>query len=204
MSTAQSIPVAGVPTALVTGGSRGIGRAIAQTLARDGFQVFLTYVSKPEEAEKAAPEQIAPDQFATAEQSQIAQVVTELAAPVSAVVQAVVEAAPKKRPAKLLMASNEPAQQAAPNAPVVVTRVSTSGGRHWGINLGRFASRSTAERALMQIALSESTTLRDGLRKVIERKGGYDANYMGLSQEQADLACRRLQARAVQCFTLGP
>ena len=38
------------PTALVTGGSRGIGRAIAQFLARDGFQVYLTYVSRPEEA----------------------------------------------------------------------------------------------------------------------------------------------------------
>lgn len=42
------------PTALVTGGSRGIGRAIAQTLARDGFQVILTYVSRPEEAESVA------------------------------------------------------------------------------------------------------------------------------------------------------
>ena len=38
--------------ALVTGGSRGIGRTIAEALAKDGFEVYLTYVSRPEEAQK--------------------------------------------------------------------------------------------------------------------------------------------------------
>ncbi len=43
-----------IQTALVTGGSRGIGKAIAETLAAEGFQVYLTYVSKPDEAQKVA------------------------------------------------------------------------------------------------------------------------------------------------------
>jgi D-alanyl-D-alanine carboxypeptidase len=85
----------------------------------------------------------------------------------------------------------------------VVLVMSTSGGRHWGVNVGRFSSRSEAERALLRTQLAESATLNDSLRKVSERGGGYDANFMGLSQEQADLACRRLQARAIQCFTIG-
>jgi D-alanyl-D-alanine carboxypeptidase len=57
---------------------------------------------------------------------------------------------------------------------------------------------------LLKTQLAESATLNDGLRKILQKGGGYDANFMGLSQDQADLACRRLQARAIQCFTLGP
>ncbi|MBO4313765.1 MAG: 3-oxoacyl-[acyl-carrier-protein] reductase [Desulfovibrio sp.] len=45
---------ASAPTAVVTGGSRGIGKAIAATLARDGYQVILTYRSRREEAEAVA------------------------------------------------------------------------------------------------------------------------------------------------------
>ena len=56
MTTVQCPSTQDAPTALVTGGSRGIGRAIARTLAREGFQVYLTYVSRPEEAEKTVEE----------------------------------------------------------------------------------------------------------------------------------------------------
>ncbi len=39
-----------MPTVVVTGGSRGLGRAIAETLAQEGYQVYLTYVSRPDDA----------------------------------------------------------------------------------------------------------------------------------------------------------
>ena len=112
------------------------------------------------------------------------------------------EVRPAKRNAPIYTDSD--AQMAAvPAKPEVVTRVSTSGGEHWGVHLGHYTTRSEAERLLLKIQLAESATLGDGLRKVVERKGGYDANFMGLSQDNADLACRRLQSRGVQCFTIG-
>jgi D-alanyl-D-alanine carboxypeptidase len=91
-----------------------------------------------------------------------------------------------------------------PPEPTVVTRLSTSGGRHWGINVGRFASRYAAEKALLKTALAEMTTLDGSLRKVVKGRQGFDANFFGLTRETADLACRRLQARQISCFMIGP
>ena len=89
-------------------------------------------------------------------------------------------------------------------APQVVTRLTTSGGRHWGINVGRYTSRYAAEKMLLKTALSEINTLDGSLRKVVKSNRGFDANFMGMSRETADLACRRLQARQISCFMIGP
>ena len=94
--------------------------------------------------------------------------------------------------------------EAEPEVQEVVVVKSTSGGRHWGVNVGDYASRSDAERALLKTALAESATLNQGLRKITQKSGSYHANFMGLTEDQADLACRRLMARGVPCETLGP
>ncbi len=92
----------------------------------------------------------------------------------------------------------------APEQLEVVTRVSTSGGRQWAINVGHFGSRYDAERELLQVALSEMSTLDEALRKVVNRKGGFEANFVGLTEERAELACRRLAARSAECRVIGP
>lgn len=125
---------------------------------------------------------------------------------------------PRSRPGEIVMTmaavAEPPARDAPSNVertaavdapePEVVTRVSTSGGRHWAVTLGKFSNRGTAERALLQTALSETRALEGALRKVVQRGTGWEATFAGLTQDQADLACRRLQARAIGCFTLGP
>ncbi len=91
-----------------------------------------------------------------------------------------------------------------PDGEEIVTRLSTSGGRHWAISIGKFGSRHQAERMLLETALLELGTLDEALRKVVPRSGGFEANFVGLSAEQAAMACRRLSARNVNCATMGP
>ena len=111
---------------------------------------------------------------------------------------------PVARPAtETQVAALAPQPAIADTQPQVVTRISTSGGRHWGVNVGRYNSRYDAERVLLRVALNEMSTLDGSLRRVVQRSGGFDANFMGLTRDGADLACRRLQARGTTCFMIG-
>ncbi len=108
---------------------------------------------------------------------------------------------PEPRPEQITFASTAP--EISPE-PIVVTRLSTSGDRHWGINVGRYTSHYQAERMLLKTALAEIDSLGSALRKVASTSRGHDANFVGLTKEGAERACRRLQARNIVCTTLGP
>lgn len=129
------------------------------------------------------------------------------AAPVAVLAGADLPAAitPEPRPDNRVIALAAPLEETPSNPamPEVVTRISTSGGRLWGINVGRYNTHYQAERVLLQVALSEMTTLDGATRRIIQKGGGFDANFMGLSRDGADLACRRLQARGTTCFMIG-
>ncbi|UOA26007.1 serine hydrolase [Pseudosulfitobacter sp. DSM 107133] len=116
---------------------------------------------------------------------------------------------PEPRPEDLVLASVDTSSAATTSIvetpePEVVTRLSTSGGRHWGVNVGRFPSRYQAEKVLLKTALTEMATLDGALRKVVRRPQGFDAHFVGMTRDTADLACRRLQARNMTCFMVGP
>lgn len=158
----------------------------------------------------ARPAAEPPQGLLVAMQDDIQQAVTEAnaasaaaATPPSRPQTAEAQITPKARPEELQLASlSADADEA--QAPEVVTRMSTSGGRHWGINVGRYPTRFQAERVLLSTALQELGALDDALRKVVQNSRGFEANFVGMTREQAALACRRLEARGADCTTFGP
>nr|WP_245243085.1 D-alanyl-D-alanine carboxypeptidase family protein [Pararhodobacter sp. SW119] len=88
--------------------------------------------------------------------------------------------------------------------PEVVTRVSTSGGRIWSIDLGLHPSRYDAERVAIRAALAETAILSTGLRRVNQRAGRFVAGIHSLTEEEAEIACLRLSARGQACEVIHP
>ncbi|WP_394355408.1 D-alanyl-D-alanine carboxypeptidase family protein [Halocynthiibacter styelae] len=97
-----------------------------------------------------------------------------------------------------------PEARPVPQEPVVITRLSGSGNQDWGVSLGKYGSQFEAERVLLRTALAETSALNGTLRRVRSGNGGYEARFTGLSEDRAQLACRRLQARAQDCEVVRP
>ncbi len=122
----------------------------------------------------------------------------------TAVTVALVFAMEAPRQTGAAVAEIRPEPRAEPAEPVIVTRVSGSGGLHWGVNVGHYNTRYQAERVLLRTALQEMSTLGDTRRRIVQRNGAFDANFLGLTQQSAELACRRLRARQIECNMIGP
>jgi D-alanyl-D-alanine carboxypeptidase len=69
---------------------------------------------------------------------------------------------------------------------------------------GRATSHHAAERLLLRTALAELGTFDEALRRVVQRSGGYEARFAGMTEDQAERACARLGARNIPCETFGP
>jgi len=91
-----------------------------------------------------------------------------------------------------------------PPAQEIVTRASSSGERLYGVSLGRYPSRFAAEQLLLRTALAELGTFDEALRNVVNRSGGFEAQFAGMSEDQAARACARLMSRNITCTTYGP
>jgi D-alanyl-D-alanine carboxypeptidase len=107
---------------------------------------------------------------------------------------------PEQRPAKVAVTAPAEKQPDTENSP----RVSTSDAKNWGINVGRFASRYAAEKMLLKTALAEIDTLDGSLRKVQQSKKGFEATFVGLNKDTAELACSRLKSREITCTPIDP
>lgn len=165
----------------------------------------MSALAQAEEAEKQA-QILAAAQAATEEANAILAETAQVEA--VQVKPAMSNIAPVPRPARLKLAAIEAtsAVSAAPteSAPEIVTRISTSGNRYWGVNIGTYGSEYDARKELLKTALTEIDMLDGALRKVVKGNRGYDANFLGLTEEMASMTCRRLEARGTDCNTIGP
>ena len=114
---------------------------------------------------------------------------------------------PPPRPAVITFSSKGvgPTEVVADAAPetVVVAQISASDGHDWGISVGTYPSRYEAERILLRTALVELDTLDTAKRNVVAKSNGFTAQFTGMDQRSASLACQRLSVRQQHCETFG-
>ena len=88
--------------------------------------------------------------------------------------------------------------------PKTISLLTSSGQKDWGIDIGTYPNRFTADKVLIKTALSEMISLEGSLRKVIKNKYGFRATFLGLSENKAEQACKRLRNRNIRCGLISP
>ncbi len=88
--------------------------------------------------------------------------------------------------------------------PRTISRLTSSGQKDWGIDIGTYPNRFTADKVLIKTALSEMIALEGSLRKVVKNKYGFRATFLGLSENKAEQACKRLKNRNISCDIISP
>lgn len=198
-----ALPSEQIPEATVVALQEGVADAVSQVALSDAAAAAQP---DAESVDKVVAEAVADAQKAAAPvvTAEVKPAPKPAASPVAKPITAS-SPRPRMRPESVqlatLSATPAPAEEVQQE---VVTRMSTSGARLWGINVGSYSTSYEAERVLLKTALKELTTLDGALRKVAKNSGGFQANFVGMTEEQADLACRRLSARGTTCETLGP
>ncbi|WP_321365112.1 D-alanyl-D-alanine carboxypeptidase family protein [uncultured Celeribacter sp.] len=195
---------------------QGLAPEEEQMLLAASDDVLNALTKAEEEAALLAAATSAADEASTllAETARAQQAPTPAIVPISA--PGAPGISPLPRPERIQLASVEPTAAAlmpegsvattvAPEAaPEIVTRISTSGNRYWGINIGTYNSEYAARKELLKTALTEIEMLDGALRKVVRTNRGFDANFLGMTEDMAAMTCRRLEARGTDCSTVGP
>ena len=89
------------------------------------------------------------------------------------------------------------------SAGMVVRRDLDSGARTWAVYVGQYRSRQQAEKILLRTALADMGTLMGARRQIVRSDDGFDAKFIGMTLERANLACQRLQAQQATCAVVS-
>ncbi|MEM8553425.1 MAG: D-alanyl-D-alanine carboxypeptidase family protein [Pseudomonadota bacterium] len=99
---------------------------------------------------------------------------------------------PKRKPARVVFstASSVVTSETRREQVVISTKSPNAGG--WGVRVGKFPTRWHAERVMLQTALKETDLLQSTEQRVVQQSQGFEVQFVGLSEQAAQLTCRRL------------
>ena len=71
--------------------------------------------------------------------------------------------------------------------------------RKWAVHLGIYGTRVRAEKALLEAVLADISSLDGALRQVKSTSRGYHAEFVGITEINANKVCARLKAETSEC-----